>query len=82
MSSGPAWEGGGAGACAAVCEVCGFEAGAVHGEVGGGDDERVLVALEAVELREQSVDHAHRVGGLVARDCRLARRLRRGRRVS
>ena len=45
-----AGEGGGAGACAAVCEVCGFEAGAVHGEVGGGDDERVLVALEAVEL--------------------------------
>lgn len=67
-----------AGACAAVCEVCGFEAGVVHGEVGGGDDEGVLVALEAVELCEQRIDHAHRVRGLVARDGRLARRLLKG----
>ena len=45
-----------------------------YGEVGGGDDESVLVALEAIELCEQGIDHTHGVGRLVARDGRLARR--------
>ena len=51
-----------------------------YGEVGGGDDESVLVTLEAIELSEKGVDHTHGVGGLVARDGRLTRRLPRARR--
>ena len=52
-----------------------------YGEVGGGDDEGVLVALEAIELCKQGVDHTHGVGGLVARDGRLTRRLPKARRA-